>query len=121
MVVRILRIGSMVLSLLVVAGFVGFAIDESKAASEQTQQRIVTGGDARVAVDPTPEVERVREAGRNAFREQLDDANDLLLRPFVGVSETSGSEWTRRSVPALLALLTYGLGLATLARYLQTR
>ena len=63
--------------------------------------------------------EREREKRNSSFREYIDDANDVLLKPFAGiVSETSG-RWTQRGVPTLLGLLLYGFVIAYLARYAQ--
>jgi hypothetical protein len=44
-------------------------------------------------------------------REAIDDANDVLLSPFADAGAGSESRWVRRTVPAALALLVYGLGL----------
>jgi hypothetical protein len=118
--IRILRVASIVLSIVVALGWGWFVADQAAAASENTQQQIL-GEHAAAQVDPDPSDERLREKQHGKPHELVDDANDLLLRPFTGVVRNSTSDWTRRSVPALLALLTYGLGLATLARYLQTR
>ncbi len=41
----------------------------------------------------------------------------MLLSPFAGLAEGAGSQWVRRGVPALLALLVYGFGLGLLARF----
>ena len=51
------------------------------------------------------------------MREAIDDANDLLLQPFSGLVN-SPSNWVMHGVPALLALLVYGLGLGLLANSL---
>ena len=52
-----------------------------------------------------------------AFREAVDDANDVLLGPFTGIVD-SEDRWVTHGVPAMLALLLYGLGLGTLANML---
>ena len=49
-------------------------------------------------------------------RELLDDADDILLSPFAWAAPDSGGKWARRGVPALLAVLVYGIGLSFLAR-----
>lgn len=116
MVVRVLRIGSIVLSLVVVASWAWFVTDQTQAASQQAQHEILSNTSA-----PDTAGEASSEKGPNAVQRPIDRANDLLLRPFTGVVATSDSDWTKRSIPALLALLTYGVGLATLARYLETR
>jgi hypothetical protein len=49
--------------------------------------------------------------------EIVDDANDVLLRPFAPVSDGADSAWMRRGVPAVLGLLSYGFVLGFAARY----
>jgi hypothetical protein len=110
-----LRFAAVVCSLLVIAGWGWFAIDETSAASANTQAEIA-GQQASRTVSPDPDTEREREKVNSSLHEVVDDANDVLLRPFSAVVEDSGSKWVRRSVPALLALLVYGFGLGILAR-----
>src|SRR6476469_11113515 len=110
---RLLRSAAIVISLLVVAGWAWFAIDEGKAASNRTQEEIA-GRLAARDVDPAPEAERAREKVNSKPHELIDDANDVLLRPFATIAQDSGSKWVRRTVPAALALLIYGFGLALL-------
>ena len=50
------------------------------------------------------------------MHEWVDDANDVLLKPFASIADSSSSKWVRRTVPALLALIVYGLGFGMLAR-----
>ena len=113
MIERLLRALSIVLSLLVAASFILFAIDDFSRASNASQDRIA--GNARP--DPTPRDERAREARNSRAREVVDDANDVLLRPFTGLVAHDTSRWVQRGVPALLGLLLYGFGLGFVARY----
>jgi len=115
---RVLRTLAIVLSLIVASGFVLFAIDDFDRASSASRDRI-TGDPA--ATDPTPAGERERERRNSKGREYIDDANDVLLRPFAGVSENADSRWVRRGVPALLGLLAYGLLLGFASRYAKAR
>jgi hypothetical protein len=110
---RPLRILATVLSLVVAAGFVLFAIDDFSRASNQSRDRIA--GNARP--DPTPRAEREREQRNSTIREYIDDANDVLLRPFTGLTAHDNSRWVQRGVPALFGLLVYGFLLGFLARY----
>jgi hypothetical protein len=112
---RALRLAAVICSLLVIAGWGWFAIDETSAASAQTQAEIAGQAAARTA-SPDPDQERDRERVNSRVHEWVDDANDVLLRPFSSISENAGSKWVRRSVPALLALIVYGFGLGLLAR-----
>lgn len=110
---RPLRLVAITLSLIVAAGFVLFAVEDFGRASDDTLNRLA----GYAAADPTPSGEREREQRHSAARETIDDANDVLLRPFAAVTEDSDSGWMRRGVPALLGLLTYGFLLGFVARY----
>ncbi|MCW3012758.1 MAG: hypothetical protein JWO90_3162 [Solirubrobacterales bacterium] len=115
MLERLLRTLAVLTSLVVVLGWVLFASDQAGSASEQTTTEIA-GRQAARTVDPSPEQERVREELHGDPRELVDDANDVLLSPFAGLTDEAGNRWVRRTVPALLALLVYGFGLGVLAR-----
>jgi hypothetical protein len=112
---RALRFAAIACSLLVIAGWGWFAADEAGTASANTQAEIA-GQQASRTVSPDPDQERDREKVNSSIHELVDDANDVLLKPFAGLTEDSSSKWTRRSVPALLALIVYGFGLGLLAR-----
>ena len=118
MVSTAVRTVAIVCSVIVLAGFVTFVNDEASAASEQ-QTALIDGGEA--SVDPSPAGEAAREADNSKTQEYIDDANDVLLKPFAGVSESSDNTWVNRGVPVFLALLVYGFGLALLANYLRGR
>jgi hypothetical protein len=112
---RTLRIIATVLTLIIMAGFAMFALDEFNRAS--SKQRSELAGFEQT--DPTPVGERQRERRHSTAREYIDDANDVLLKPFAGVI-SSGSRWAQRGVPTLLALLAcFGLGF--LARFAKGR
>jgi hypothetical protein len=112
---RALRFAAVACSLLVVAGWGWFAIDETSAASKDSVAEIAGQNAARTA-SPDPDQERDREKVNSRVHEWIDDANDVLLRPFSSISENSSSKWVRRSIPAVLALIVYGFGLGLLAR-----
>jgi hypothetical protein len=114
---RPLRVLAIVLSLLVVAGFTLFALDDFSRASNQSRDRIA----GFEAADPTPAAEHTREERNGRGRELVDDANDVLLKPFTGVVDDASGRWLQRGVPALLALLVYGFLLGYLARYARGR
>jgi hypothetical protein len=117
---RALRLAAIVCSLLVVAGWGWFVIGEAGAASKSTQEQIA-GQVAAQVPDPDPDQERAREKVNSKPHEVIDDANDVLLRPFAPLVADSSSKWVRRSVPAALALLVYGFGLGALARFAAGR
>jgi hypothetical protein len=113
---RSLRAIAIVLSLIIAAGFCMFALDEFNRAS--SAQRNELAGYERLG--PKPMSEREREKRHSVAREYVDDANDVLLKPFAGVVD-SGSRWAQRGVPTLLGLLVYGFLLAYLARFARGR
>jgi hypothetical protein len=112
---RALRFAAVACSLLVIAGWGWFAIDETRAASEQSTAEIA-GQQASRTASPDPDQEAAREQTNSKVHEWVDDANDVLLKPFSPLTEDSGSKWVRRSIPAVLALIVYGFGLGLLAR-----
>ena len=102
-----IRLVAIVTSVIVLLGFGFFAVDEMDKGSK-TQQRALdrelSGSNAAldvVPVSPTPD----------------EDANDVLLAPFANLID-SDSSWVQHGVPALLALLLYGVGLGFLANLL---
>jgi hypothetical protein len=97
---------------LVVLGFVLFAGDEISKGSSHQVVEIEESGPV-----PAPPDETEREKKESGFREFVNDANDLLLGPFDHVV-TSSDAWVTRGVPALLAVLLYGLGGLVLVNYL---
>ena len=108
---RLIRTAAVVASLLVLAGFLAFAVDQSTGASRHQQE---------VVVDPGAVQERQREAGHSRVRIVLDDINDELLKPFTGIVDST-EPWVQRGVPTLFGLLVYGVGLGFLARYVRSR
>ena len=116
----LLRFVSIVASLIVAASFVMFAIDESQTASDAST-RAIAGQAAAAAPDPTAREETLREQAHSKPRELVDDADDILIKPFAWAAQGSGSRWARKGVPTLLALLVYGFGLGFLARAIRVR
>ena len=116
MIERTLRIIATVLTLIIMAGFAMFALDEFNRAS--SKQRSELAGFEQT--DPTPVGERQRERRHSTAREYIDDANDVLLKPFAGVI-SSGSRWAQRGVPTLLGLFVYGFMIAFVARFMKGR
>ncbi len=93
-----------------------FAIDEFRGASARTQTALAAQEAVRSAA-PTAAGERARERQHTTVREAIDDANDVIVGPFAGVTSGTTSTWARRGVPAVLALLFFGVGLGFLARF----
>jgi hypothetical protein len=116
-----LRFAAIAASVVVMLGFALFAVDEMDRGSKNQQAALADQLNkpeaSVVAPSPTPEEEAVREKQHSSAREVIDDANDVLLTPFSDVVN-SDNNWATRGVPALLALLVYGLGLGLLANFL---
>ena len=111
MIDGVLRGVAVLASAVIALSFVLFAVEEVRYASERQRSAVV---------DPGPGAERARAADHTVAREAIDDANDVLLKPFAGVVDGDNA-WATRGIPALLGLLVYGLGLAYLARRIDVR
>jgi hypothetical protein len=118
----LIRLAAISTSIVVLLGFAFFAAGEMDKGSK-TQQTALgdeTGTPAAgdvAAVAPTADGETAREQQHGGLRELIDDANDVLLAPFADLVDTD-SAWVDHGVPALLALLLYGVGLGLLANML---
>ena len=116
------RLVAIVASGLVLFGFAYFATDEMSRGSQNQQNQLdaelfyVAEDPAPVA--PSPAQEAQRERANGPVREFIDDANDVLLGPFTALVEGSNDRWVRHGIPAVMALLLYGLGLGMLANML---
>lgn len=110
---RLLRTASMVLTAVVVVGFLLFAFDQADAASKRQQLVIATA-------NPSAAQEQSRERQNGRVKEAIYDIDDLLLRPFAGVTSSSDA-WVRRGVPTGLAVIVYGFGLGFLASFARGR
>jgi hypothetical protein len=115
MVERGIRIVAILASLVLVSSFTVFAIDELNGASAVNEAKL----DADLSA-PASSSDRHQPA-QGSVRTALDDANNVLVAPFDGLASTSTNHWVRRGVPALIALLIWGLGLGFLSRYMRGR
>ena len=110
---RFLHYASIVLTLIIVASWAMFASDEiSNASKEQT---------AEIDGDNAPATEQQSKDDRGAVRKAIDKVADQLTSPFNGIVSATAGTWAKRTVPAALGILLYGLGLAMLARWIVTR
>jgi hypothetical protein len=116
-----IRFVAIACSLLVVAGFALFTFDEtdkgSKAQQAKLERELGGGVSDPHLIAPDSRQEAARERNQGTVGEAIDDANDVLLAPFVDLID-SDSAWVNHGIPALLALLIYGLGLGFLANML---
>jgi hypothetical protein len=113
----LIRIVAIVACAIVAIGFFAFANDEATQGSSKQVQRIQQAMD-----DPSPSAneEQLRQRRHGKVRETIDDANDVLLKPFSGIVDSKDA-WVIRIVPTVLALLVYGLGLTLLANMIPRR
>jgi hypothetical protein len=115
-----LRWAAIVASAIVALSFLFFATDQTSNASANSV-RAMSGNDAikpesaTKIPNPPRSVEKVRESENSGFKEYVDDADDILLSPFMGLVDGKGI-WVQRLVPGALALLLYGAGGLYLAR-----
>ena len=62
-----------------------------------------------------------RASEHSQVRRTIDDVNEEITSPFAGLVSEDDNIWAQRGVPAVLALLCFGVGLGFLARYTQGR
>jgi hypothetical protein len=124
MIARLVLWVSTLASIVVAVSFGMFAIDQANNGSKQQVAKLsgelTPAGNASTNVNqanPSPSTERQREKRHGKVREAVDDVDDVLLSPFTGVV-SSNDIWVQRGVPALIALLLFGVGLRLLAAYL---
>jgi hypothetical protein len=112
----VIRFIAIAISAVVLLGFALFAVNEMDKGSEAQQQKVEQelGHDPNDLINPSARDEAFREAHQGKFHEAVDDANDVLLAPFVDLID-SDSSWVNHGVPTVLALLIYGFGLGLLA------
>ncbi len=118
----LVRLFAILCSGLVLLGFAYFATDEIDRGSKTQQSKLdrascPANSGIPPPIAPSPVQEAAREKLNGGFREAVDDANDVLLGPFTNLID-SNDRWVSHGVPAVLALLLYGLGLGTLANML---
>src|SRR4051794_27071494 len=91
-----------------------FVVDEGGKGSTQQVQKVQ---DDINTTSPDATTEKQREARHSKVREKIDDANDVLVKPFTGLVSGSGSVWVQRGVTTALALVLYGLLARVLISY----
>jgi hypothetical protein len=109
---RLLLLASTLCTLIVVASFAMFAVEEARASSNTQKNKV----EAIDQPDPSTQQEKARAKRHTKVREAVDDANDALTSPFDGVT-TSSNIWVQRGIPALLAFILYFVVLRLLAGY----
>jgi hypothetical protein len=114
LIVRLLRIASFVLCLIVIASFAIFAVGQTKTASAEQQEIVNTSGGGSKAPEKAKKPE-------SSLHKAIDEASEQVTSPFSGIVSKSSGEWAVRGVNLLLALIVYGFGLGFLARVLRVR
>ena len=94
MVERLLRTVAIAVSLILVASFALFAVDELNGATRRNETKLSQDLEA----NPPAAVERQREKDHGAVRETIDDVNDAIVSPFDGLVSSDDSRWTQRGV-----------------------
>jgi hypothetical protein len=108
-----LRLVAFVCCALVVASFAMFARDQMAGASQHQQSQLVVGAHQ----SSTPDSTSKPHAQPRRF---IDSAAKALTSPFTAIVRSS-NQWVKHGLPALFALIGYGLGLGFLARYSAAR
>jgi hypothetical protein len=108
---RALLILSTVATAVVALSFLMFAADKLQEGSEEQILKL----DQISRSDPQGASEDVREDEHGSARELIDDANDLLTRPFNNVID-SEDIWAERGLLFLVGLFFYGFALRFVAR-----
>jgi len=106
---RTIRLASLVCCALVVMSFAMFARDQMAGASEHQQTELVAGTNP----DAAPVAITHRHSQPRRF---IDSAAKTLTSPFSAVVK-SNNAWVDEGLPAVFALLAYGVGLGYLARF----
>jgi hypothetical protein len=107
---RLLTYMSIACCALVIVSFGLFARDQMAGASEHQQTELAAGLPATAAGGSSSS-----HAHRQP-RRFIDGAASALEAPFKSIVSTH-SEWVEHLVPAVIALLVYGLGLGYFARF----
>lgn len=111
----LLRIASTLACGIVLIAFAAWATDETKSASDQQAAQVPSASQG-LGAPPAAAAEPEHDGLRGA----IETANDKLVAPFEGVTNST-NEWVQRGMPALLALLAYGLLARMLIAYLPQR
>jgi predicted PurR-regulated permease PerM len=119
-VVRLLRLASIVICLIVVASFAIFAVQQTKSASGRQTEAVAKGEPSTAPAQAAHPASSQSTSHEGAVHKAIDEVSTKLTSPFAGVVSSS-SEWASRGVKLLIALVVYGFGLGFLARMLRVR
>jgi hypothetical protein len=113
MISRVIHFVSIACCALVVVSFALFARDQMAGASAHQQTALVAGASSAPASSSAAK----HHAQPRRF---IDDAAKVLTTPFDAVVRSS-NEWVKQGLPAVFALIVYGVGLGYLARFASVR
>jgi hypothetical protein len=113
----LLRLISVVCSLILLLSFAMFASDQAGHGSKATVAKIAEGDASSI---PVGERQPAKPKPHSQFRRTVDGANDKLVSPFTGLVAGS-SGWTRHITLLILGFLVFGVGVGFVARYAATR
>lgn|GEM_PF-599114 len=125
----VLRLASLAISLVVIASFAAFVVDQTSSASAH-QQDVLNGtapapgaseGTNPATTSTTRESSKAPASRESSLHRTIDDASNAFTSPFSGVTAGSSSEWVIRGTKLLLALIVYGFGLGFLARVIRVK
>lgn len=106
---RLLTFAAFVICGMVLLSFAMFARDEVAGASQHQQNELIVSAHAA----PLTQVKQHAQP-----RRFIDGAASTLTKPFSSIVQ-SDNAWVKQGVPAMIAVLAYGLGLGYLARFSQ--
>ncbi|MBJ7331731.1 MAG: hypothetical protein JHC95_17685 [Solirubrobacteraceae bacterium] len=106
-------------SVLVLLGVLFFVIDQMYAASGEARAAIDDGSASSVVSGAASTPEAAEEPG--TIERYVEKANDVLRKPFAGIVPPDADPWSRQLIPAVLALLVYGVGLGSLANAISPK
>jgi hypothetical protein len=109
-----LRVLSILCTVFVLLSFAFFAVDQSRAGSQDSQRGIAADGPPTAALAAQ---QSAKPPHHSAVRRAIDSVDKRLVDPFNGLAGGSGNDWVKRGVPTLFALFVYGFGLSFVARY----
>jgi len=109
---RVFRLTAFVCCALVVASFAMFARDQMAGASQHQQTELIAGAHPTAPITPAKPHAQPRRF--------IDSAAKILTSPFEAIVQSTNL-WVKHGLPALFAVLVYGLGLGYLARFSAAR